>query len=744
MTPKSLFETSPELSLEWHPTKNGNLSPYNISAGSDKKVWWYLPYDDPSTGKHFDFEWQAAIYNRVRGDGCPFISFRALWPGFNDLATINPELSQEWHPTKNGNKTPADVTARSGEIVWWYLPYDDPQTGKHFDFEWQASVSSRTRGTRCPFFTGKAVWPGYNDLATTHPELAKEWHPSKNGSLSPSNISAKSGKKVWWYLPYDDPQTGKHFDFEWQAYISHRSTGQSVCPYISGHAIWPGYNDLTTTNPELAKEWHPTKNGDLLPQKITAGSSLKVWWYLPYDDPTTGKHFDFEWQAYIGHRAKGIGCPYLSNFAVWQGFNDLATTHPELAKEWHPTKNGKLKPSEVTKGYDQKVWWYLPYDDPTTGKHFDFEWQVRIVERLRGYDCPFVSNQRVWTGFNDLATTHPELAKEWHPVKNGNLTPTQIPAGSERKIWWYLPYDDPATGKHFDFEWQAAIYHRVSGMGCPFISGKAVWEGYNDLATTNPALAKQWHPTKNGRLKATDITANSNKKVWWYLPYDDPQTGKHFDFEWNANVVSRHKGSGCPFLSNQAVWRGFNDLATTNPELAKEWHPTKNGSIKPIEVTSGANKIVWWMCSNNHVWKAHLGDRRNGSGCPICAETRGERRIRIVLEGMNISFVAQYAFSAMKHINTLRCDFAVLNSDQLPIAVIEYNGEQHYEPVDFAGKGEKWALKSFEVTQKRDRIKATYLNEQGIPLLEIPYWEFDNIEELLNDFIKKLPFEARF
>ena len=131
MIMKSLFETNPELSKEWHPTKNGNLSPYNISAGSDKKVWWYLPYDDPTTGKHYDFEWQAAIYNRVQGDGCPFVSFRALWRGFNDLATTNPELTKEWHPTKNGIRTPADVTARSGEIVWWYLPYDDPQTGMH-------------------------------------------------------------------------------------------------------------------------------------------------------------------------------------------------------------------------------------------------------------------------------------------------------------------------------------------------------------------------------------------------------------------------------------------------------------------------------------------------------------------------------------------------------------------------------------------------------------------------------------
>lgn len=69
------------------------------------------------------------------------------------------------------------------------------------------------------------------------------------------------------------------------------------------------------------------------------------------------------------------------------------------------------------------------------------------------------------------------------------------------------------------------------------------------LAETNPELAKEWHPTKNGALKPTDVTADSNRKVWWLLPYDDPKTGKHFDFEWEATINHRNNGAGCPFLS---------------------------------------------------------------------------------------------------------------------------------------------------------------------------------------------------
>ena len=74
-----------------------------------------------------------------------------------------------------------------------------------------------------------------------------------------------------------------------------------------------------------------------------------------------------------------------------RGVNDLATLYPELAKEWHPTKNGNLKPCDVTKGKVKKVWWLLPYDDPRTGKHFNFEWEATIGDRINGTGCPYLA-----------------------------------------------------------------------------------------------------------------------------------------------------------------------------------------------------------------------------------------------------------------------------------------------------------------------------------------------------------------
>ena len=554
----SLAEARPDLAKEWNYEKNGDLKPEDVSCGSHKKVWWKLPYDVPNgypvehlRGKHFDFEWEAYIYNRIhnrnKSVACLYLAGKAIWPGFNDLATVSPELVAQWHPTKNGELKPTQVTANTDKKVWWLYPYDDPNTGKHFDFEWEASIGNRSRGSDCPYLAGNAVWPGFNDLATVNPELAAQWHFSRNGDLKPIQFTANSNKKVWWLLPYDDPNTGRHFDFEWEATIAHRNDERN-CPYLSGRAVWTGFNDLATINHDIAVQWHPTKNGNLKPTQVTANSNKKVWWLLPYNDPNTGKHFDFEWRASVADRNNGNGCPYLSGQAVWVGFNDLATVNPELAAQWHPTKNGELKPTQVTANTDKKVWWLYPYDDPNTGKHFDFEWEASIGNRSRGSDCPYLAGNAVWPGFNDLATVNPELAAQWHFSRNGDLKPIQFTANSNKKVWWLYPYDDPVTGKHFDFEWKSDITHRNSGLGCPYLSGRAVWPGFNDLTTINHDIAAQWHPTKNGNLKPNQVISGSAKKVWWLLRYNDIKTGRHFEFEWKAEIRNRNNGSGCPYL----------------------------------------------------------------------------------------------------------------------------------------------------------------------------------------------------
>ncbi|MCK9577663.1 MAG: zinc-ribbon domain-containing protein [Clostridia bacterium] len=100
-------------------------------------------------------------------------------------------------------------------------------------------------------------------------------------------------------------------------------------------------------------------------------------------------------------------------------------------------------------------------------------------------------------GVNDLATLRPDLALQWHPIKNGTLTPQSVTCGLNVKAWWICS---------LGHEWEARIADRSKGCGCPICAGQKVLIGYNDLATTNPELAKQWHPIKNGDLKPTNVT----------------------------------------------------------------------------------------------------------------------------------------------------------------------------------------------------------------------------------------------
>ena len=96
-----------------------------------------------------------------------------------------------------------------------------------------------------------------------------------------------------------------------------------------------------------------------------------------------------------------------------------------------------------------------------------------------------------WPGETDFATLWPELAAQWHPTRNGALTPSEVLPGSHRKVWWRCEKGH---------EWQAEVKTRVNGCGCPVCANRKLAEGENDLATLRPELAAQWHPTRNGSL----------------------------------------------------------------------------------------------------------------------------------------------------------------------------------------------------------------------------------------------------
>jgi hypothetical protein len=180
-------------------------------------------------------------------------------------------------------------------------------------------------------------------------------------------------------------------------------------------------------------------------------------------------------------------------------------------------------------------------------------------------------------------------------------TPKQVVAGSHTKFWWRCEHNHA---------WFTTSKNRLKGQGCGVCNNRRIDQGVNDLASTHPELAGEWHPTRNLPLTPNDIFAGSPKKYWWQCL---------LGHEWMATSSSRTTGKRCPFCSNNRVLTGFNDLATTHPSIAAEWHPTRNFPLTPLDVIAGTPKRIWWQCNAGHEWVATGNKRYMKRGCPSCA-----------------------------------------------------------------------------------------------------------------------------
>ena len=302
---------------------------------------------------------------------------------------------------------------------------------------------------------------------------------------------------------------------------------------------------------------------------------------------TTSSGSRRSWRCKLGHKwvttvysrtDLSSGCPTCSGRVVLSGFNDLKTLHPDIASQaygWDPTT--------VTKGSKLRKEWICA---------LGHTWMAAVHART-GQDktaCPFCSNRQVKPGFNDLASKHPEIASQAH-----GWDPTKISSSSNKKVEWRC------IKGHV---WSATVGSRTDlRSGCPFCIGRKVLIGFNDLATTHPKIARAaygWDPTS--------VSYGSNiKKKWWC------EKGH----EYVASVTGRvQRNRGCPYCAGQKLLVGFNDLSTTDPNVAAEafqWDPAT--------VTRATNKKRKWICALGHNWNATVASRtKEDSGCPSCAK----------------------------------------------------------------------------------------------------------------------------
>ena len=197
-----------------------------------------------------------------------------------------------------------------------------------------------------------------------------------------------------------------------------------------------------------------------------------------------------------------------------------------------------------------------------------------------------------------------------------------------------------------------------------------------------------------------------------------------------ANWDSIKGGRGCPFCRGLKVGR-YNNLSYRRPDLKNEWDYKKNYPITPENITCGSNKIFWWICSNiecSFSWKASVSHRTSmKSGCPRCNISKGESSISKYLDRI-VEYKTQIVFNECKDKRVLPFDFYLPDYN----LCVEYHGIHHYEPVRFSYSiSEERAIENLKNQKKRDRLKIKYCKENNIKLLIIPYWDFDNIDQIL-------------
>ncbi len=558
-------------------------------------------------------------------------------------------LMEEWDFEANAHLSPEKLTRGSGKKVGWKCS----KCGN----KWEANIYVRARaGHGCPYCAGQKVLAGYNDLFSKRPDIAQEWHPSKNGGLTPKDVMVGSHKKVWWLCPKGH---------EYEQIIQRRTSRGFRCPYCSGHKAWKGYNDFATRYPDVAKEWHPTKNGTLTPLDVTFGSGKRVWWLCP---------IGHEYQASIHDRGSGrTNCPIcrssqLTSFGeqavfyyikkvfpdaqsrykdFWGNSMELDIYIPSIkvaieydGSHWHQTdaeykrevrkfhackQNGillyriKESPKQKWKDVADKVYSiksvkrrnFKELEDTITSLLSEIKilitFEINIahdINEIQGYRCEIKES---------LIKKRPDVVEKWNYGRNGELTPYMFSVSSNEIVWWKCP--------DCHHEWRSSINSmtRDGRIGCAICAKKhrgqtftkCVVKKVGSLAETMPEVARQWHPTKNGDLTPDEITAGRFKPVWWLCD--------KCGHEWKASPNNRKKGVGCPCCSGRVPKIGVNDLETLFPEVVTVWDYEKNFPLMPKEFLPGSGKIVWWRCPRcSHSWQKIIRDKVKNPACPYC------------------------------------------------------------------------------------------------------------------------------
>ena len=590
----------------------------------------------------------------------------------SNLLKDNKKLMKEYDYEKNKNIELDSLTLGTSKKVWWICPKGH---------SYHMAISLRTNKKNmcgCHYCSGHRVLNGYNDLATTNPELIKEWDYEKN-DISPTEVSKGSNKRVYWICS----KCGN----KWQATINSRTRGNGCSNCSSG---------LHTSFPEqaiyyyLKKVFNNVSNRFILDEKyefdiyIKDINTLIEYDGIYYHNKEKKSDYDLEKEEYAKNKGftfyriretknssfitsiqgnvfkyypdrskrlekllklilEKLNIDYINDINLSRDFidienminkkeidNSLYILYPQIASEWNYEKNNNLNPKNYLPKSGKYVWWKCKRGH---------EWQTRICDRINNkgiVGCPFCSNIRLLEGFNDFNFKNSHLLKYWNYEKNSKITPNSILFNSSKKVWWICP-----NGHSYRKE----INKKEDRNDCPICNNRRIMKNFNDFGTLFPDILKDWNYEKNN-INPLTLGKSSEYNAAWKC--------HKCGYEWEARIIKRCNGlKACPVCNNYHVKQGINDLATTNPELLEEWDYEKNENLSPKNITFGSTKKIWWKCNKcGHEWQTAIYHRTFGkSECPVCSKKkRAQKQLKKVIN-LDTGEIFQSLIDAAKKYN---------------------------------------------------------------------------------------------
>lgn len=520
--------------------------------------------------------WEEGIYLTNRRKGCPYCLGSKVGNN-NCLATKCPEIISWWHPTKNGKTTPYNITYGSNKIVWLIC-------NKNHEFDSSPKVLSS--GCRCPYCSGQRVCND-NCLLILFPDVAKDLHPTKNGTLTAKDIVAKSSKYYYWIC--------KNGHEKYMRALNRVKNGCSQCKEIKSLET----NNLEYMFPEIVNYWDYNKN-DKLPREIFTKSRKLV-----YLKCSKGHCFGVKG----AHRCfrNGFKCLKCENKILTKD-TCLASLYPELSKEFSILN--KNTPYDYLPSSNKSVIWRCK------NNHY---WSAEIYNRtINKTDCPYCKNKKVCYS-NCLEVFFPHIAKELHPTKNGYIRATNINVGSKKVYWWLCN-----NGHEWEKSVQSRTYHKNN---CPYCSNKRVCND-NCLAVTNPELLRDWNHKKN-IITPYELTAGSTKKVWWNCSKGHTYT---------LAPKNKKRGISCHFCANKYPHKG-NNLEYVFPELVKDYWDYDKNRKQPTEYLPFSSSVVWWRCKEGHKWKYKINKMVIRQYCLECRHKNSSTSCSKWLDNLKIETI---------------------------------------------------------------------------------------------------------